>query len=94
MIESMSRRNYILLKIKVRLMNDSLVVLRSNYDFQGLIAYHDQAIITQLFIDLRTLEVVVFFFVEHNIFEDVSNWDPRNMSCSTSRGKDQNPSQG
>lgn len=47
-IEVMSRRNYIILKIKVQNMNDTIVVLCSNYDFQGPTAYHDQEVITQL----------------------------------------------
>lgn len=45
-IEEMNRRNYILLKIKVRNLNEILDVLRSNYDYQGPTTFHDQAVIT------------------------------------------------
>lgn len=60
----MRRRNYVLLKIKIQKMNDTLVVLRSNFDFQGPTAYHDQAVITQIFSDLRNLEAAVFLLSE------------------------------
>lgn len=47
-------------------MNATLGVLHSNYDFQGPTAYHDQAVISQLLNDLRTLEAPVFV-IEQNL---------------------------
>lgn len=53
LMEAMSRRNYILLEIKIQKMNDALAFLSSNYDFEGPTSYHDQPVITQLFNDLE-----------------------------------------
>lgn len=50
-------------------LGDTLMVLRSNYDFQGLTIYHDQALIAQLSNDLRTLKAAVFT-IEHDLQED------------------------
>lgn len=47
----------------------TLVFLCSNYDFLGPTAYHDQAVIYQLFNDLRTLEASMFV-IEKNLSED------------------------
>lgn len=49
-IEAMNRRNYIILKIKVRKLSEILDILRSNYDYQVPTVLHDQAVVTQLFI--------------------------------------------
>lgn len=69
MMYFMSRKNQVLLKIKIQKMNDALDVLLSNYDFQGLTAYYDQAVTTQLFNNLRTLEVSIFV-IKQNLKED------------------------
>lgn len=57
-IESMNRRNYILLKEKIQDFGNTISLLSSNYDFRGPISYHDQAVITQLSNELRTLELL------------------------------------
>lgn len=68
-IEAMNQMNYILLKAKIQMLRDTIDVLRSNYDFKGPIAYHDQAVITQILNDLRSLEVAVFT-IEHDLQVD------------------------
>lgn len=68
-IEEMNQRNCILLKEQVQKLSNTIVVLSSNYYFQGPNAYHDQALITKLSNDMRTLEAAIFI-IEHNLQED------------------------
>lgn len=58
-IEVMNKRNNILLKIKIWKMNEIFDILLSSYDYQEPTTFHNQAVITQIFNDLRNLEASV-----------------------------------
>lgn len=61
--------NYILLKIEIQKLTERLDILGSNYNYQVPITFHDQFVMTQLFSDLRTLQMVVSF-IEQNLKDD------------------------